>query len=1036
MPGSHKRRVHGLSLLLAACACTISARAASDSPTYNRDVRPILSEHCFSCHGPDPESRKADLRLDTFEAATADRGGFAALIPGDPELSELVYRIESDDELDVMPPPESHKPLTADQKQLIRAWVADGAEYEPHWSFVPPQRADIPEIEPGQKDIHPIDAFVRRRLRQEGLDLAPAAPPHTLMRRLSFDLTGLPPAPEEVETFTADPSAETYREMVDRLLESPHHAERMAMWWLDAARYADTDGFQQDALRDNWPWRDWVVDAFRRNVPFDQFTIEQFAGDLLPDASPEQVLATAFHRNHMTNGEGGRDPEESRIDYVIDRVNTTGTVWLGMTLGCAQCHTHKFDPISHADYYELFAFFNSVDEDGRAGKAAKPYLTYESPYADRALREAEQTVDERREGEILARQDARRGFEDWLTDQIKRVDKGFFRPWHTLQPTLLESVEGTGLTQGDDGIIQAGGPNPTQDDYKVIGSPALDRITGIRLEVLPDPERDPIGLSRGQSGEFILTDVKLQVRRRGRSQIRPVSISGAVADAEREVKGRDYGRVLDTLDDDPRNGWTTGSEGLDQPHRAIFALEEPLTLEDDEELIFVMLHRSTQGDANIARFRISVTDQPGVAVQSLDPMPLERLAAAQVETIRAISPELQEALFEQYLIDHPDYQRERAKLDLAQRQLEEIRKASGPVEVMVLADRETPRTTHVLERGVWDQKGETVVPAVPEAIAPRPPDQTRSRLDLAEWLVARDNPLTARVVVNHLWQICFGEGLVRTPEDFGAQGELPTHPELLDWLAVELMDHDWDLRHLLRLIVTSDTYRQSSQFREELQERDPENRFLARAPRFRLPSWMIRDAALRSSGLLNPALGGPPVRPYQPEGVWEEMFMGRLSYEPSQGPAQYRRTLYAFWRRSAAPTFLFDSAQRRVCEVKPRRTNTPLHALTLLNDQGILEASAELARVVMTECEDVEERLDLMFTRVLSRPATPPEMTVLLREFERASRHYTQSPDDTVNLLEGLGQPGESSAGPDHERAAYTVVASMVFNLDEAISRE
>jgi hypothetical protein len=1036
MAGPHSRPAVGLSLLLVALACPSPVGAAPDTPSYNREIRPILSEHCFSCHGPDPASRKADLRLDGFEAASADRGGYATLVPGDPDSSELVYRIESNDELEVMPPPGSHKALTEDQKRLLRDWVASGAAYEPHWSLVPPVRPEVPEVEPGSGNGHPIDAFVRHRLREEGLDLAPEAPPHSLMRRLSFDLTGLPPALEEVETFAADPSPDAYRETVDRLLQSPHHGERLAMWWLDAARYADTDGFQQDELRENWPWRDWVVDSFRANMPFDQFTIEQFAGDLLPEASPEQILATGFHRNHMTNGEGGRDPEESRIDYVIDRVNTTGTVWLGMTLGCAQCHTHKFDPISHADYYELFAFFDSIDEDGRAGRAAKPYLTYQSPYADRALTEAEKTVTEWQAREATARADARLGFDAWLASQLARVAEGF-QPWHAIRPTALESVEGTVLTtRGDDGDIQAGGPNPRQDDYRIIASPSIDRITGLRLEVLPSPEDDPTGLSRGASGEFILTDVKLQVRRRGRSQVVLVTIASAVADLELDVQGRNYGRVQHTLDDDPRNGWTTGSEGLDRPHVAVFALEEPLELADDEELVFVMLHRSTLGDANIARFRLSVTDQPGLAVRSLDPMPLERLAGEGIEQIGMISPELSEDLFEQYLVDHHAYQRASAGLDLAERQLEDVRKAAGPVDVMVLAEREEPRTSYVLERGVWDHKGEPVAPAVPEAIAPSPLQQAQTRLDLANWLVARDNPLTARVVVNQLWQLCFGEGLVRTPEDFGAQGEPPTHPELLDWLAVELMDHDWNLRYLLRLIVTSDTYRQSSEMREDLLERDPENRLLARAPRYRLPSWMIRDAALRASGLLNPAIGGPPVRPYQPEGVWEEMFMGRLTYEPSLGPAQHRRTLYAFWRRSAAPTFLFDSAQRRVCEIRPRRTNTPLHALTLLNDRGMLEASAELARVAMAEREGIEDRLQLIFARILSRPPRPAEMDVLLREYDRAARHYEQSHRDATDLLAGLGESDVSIGGRQDERAAYTVVASMVFNLDEAISRE
>ena len=1035
MPGSLPQRVNRPALLLALFSSFIPARAASDFPSYNRDIRPILSENCFSCHGPDPEGRKANLRLDTLEAASADRGGYAALVPGDPDLSELVARIESDDPLDMMPPPGSHKSLTDDQKGLIRGWVAAGAPYEPHWSFVPPRRPEVPMLGSDSKSSNPIDAFIRERLQQEELDLSPEAPPHTQIRRLSFDLTGLPPSPEEVDAFAADPSPEAYRSLVDRLLQSPHHGERLAMWWLDAARYADTDGFQQDELRDNWPWRDWVVDAFRQNMPFDRFTIEQCAGDLLPNATPEEVLATGFHRNHMTNGEGGRDPEESRIDYVIDRVNTTGTVWLGLTLGCAQCHSHKFDPISQANYYELFAFFDSIDEDGRAGRAAKPYLSYQSPYAERALHEAEQTGQQRQARERSARRDAQEEFDSWLSDQVERVASGFL-PWHPLQPTALNSVEGTVLSQGFDGVIRAGGPNPRQDDYRIVAPTSLDRVTGFRLEVFPNPEDQPTRLSRGASGEFILTNVKLLVRRRGQSQLRPIPIATAVADTERNAQGRDYGRVLDTLDDDPRNGWTTGSEGLDQPHQAVFALAEPLKLQEDEELVVVLFQRSTLGDANIARFRLSVTDQPGTAVRSLDPMPLERLAAEQVQDIEKIAPELREALFEQYLVDHSFYQRARNALDIAQRQLEEVRKASEPVNVMVLAERSEPRTTHILERGVWDQKGDSVTPAVPEAILPRSPEQTQNRLHLAQWLVDRDNPLTARVVVNQLWQLCFGVGLVRTPEDFGTQGEPPTHPELLDWLAVELMDHGWDLRHILRLIVTSDTYRQSSTFRKELQDRDPENRLLARAPRYRLPSWMIRDSALAASGLLNPAIGGPPVRPYQPEGVWEEMFMGRLRYEPSQGPAQHRRTLYAFWRRSAAPTFLFDSALRQVCEVQPRRTNTPLHALTLLNDQGLLEASAELARKAVTEQENKDDRLRFLFSRILSRPPQPPEMTILLREFDRAARHYQQSPDDASHLLSVLDHVDTMPQASQHDLAALTVVASMVFNLDEAISRE
>ena len=881
---------------------------------------------------------------------------------------------------------------------------------------------------------HPIDAFVRSRLRREGLAPAKEALKETLFRRVSFDLTGLPPTIEELEAAIAEDSSNAYERFVDRLLKSPHYGERMAMWWLDAARYSDTDGFQQDATRTNWPWRDWVVHSFQDNMPFDQFTIEQFAGDLLPDAMSEQELATCFHRTHMTNGEGGRDPEESRIDYVLDRVNTMGSVWLGLTLGCCQCHSHKFDPLAQEDYYSLFAFFDSIDEDGSAGRGAKPYLKYESPHAQRSIDEARQVVESRKAVEAVARAQTHREFESWLVEQISRVRTGF-RPWQVLRAASLESVEGSVLRQELDGTVQVSGPSPRQDDYRVIARAAVPRVTGLRLEVMPHDSHTDGGLSRGESGEFILTDVKLQVRRPGQSQVRDIEIVAAVADAEKKVTGRNYGNVKDTLDDDPRNGWTTETHDPESPHVAVFALAEPLQLGADEELIFVMLHRSTRGNANIGRFRLSVTDQLGRAVRSLDPMPLEELAAAHPLEPAAIDGALRDRLFDQFLTDHSKYQQAYADLDRARRQLSEVQKGAGELNVMVLAERNPPRRTHILERGVWDQKGAEVLRSFPKSILSWPAERSRTRLDLAEWLVSRDNPLTARVVVNQLWQLCFGAGLVRTPEDFGLQGELPTHPNLLDWLAVEFIEHDWDVQHILRLIVTSQTYRQSSRVTPELLERDPENRLLARGSRFRLPSWMIRDAALRSSGLMNPAIGGPPVLPYQPDGVWAEMFMGRFRYEPSQGPAQHRRTLYAFWRRAAAPTFLFDSSQRRVCEVRQRRTNTPLHALTLLNDLSLLESSRALARSALAQQTDASSAIEFIFRSVLARRPTEAERNILTRELQRALSHYRETPQDAKRLLQ-FGQPEHRETTHPIKLAAYTVVTSMAYNLDEAITHE
>ena len=1035
-------------VLLFGCGLRVSQANEVD---FRRDILPLLSDRCFLCHGPDETRREAGLRLDQREAATAERNGSAAVVPGDPQRSELLSRVTHADLALRMPPVDSQRqPLTAQEVKKLRDWIAQGAPWDQHWAFVPPTRPSLPD-----SASHPIDAFILKKLREKGWQLAPEAPRHTLIRRLSYDLIGLPPTAEEVAALVADPSPAAYEAAVDRLLKSPHYGERMAMWWLDAARYADTDGYQGDATRTNWPWRDWVISAFNRNLRFDQFTLEQFAGDLLPDASSDQILATCFHRNHMTNGEGGRDPEESRVDYVIDRVNTVGTVWLGLTLGCAQCHAHKFDPISQQDYYRFFAFFNSIDEDGRAGSAAKPYHPVRSPHAERALIEAQQLVTVRQQREASVRAEAEQAFLPWLQQQMERVQQPF-SAWHRLTACQLRAVEGTILTQEADGTIQASGPHPRQDDYVVVASlnnllPAAsftakadisaspgahpERITGLQLEVFPHPSHTDGKLSRGASGEFILTDIKVQVRERGRSQVRDIELVSAIADVETKAEGRNYGRVQDTLDDDPRNGWTTETHPATEPHRALFALAEPLVLSAREELVIVLLQRSTRGDANLGRFRLSITDQPGPALRSLTPMPLEQLAASGAKQPDQISPELRQLLLTQFLAEHAAYQTALRDLQLAQQQVADCQRAAGELNVMVLKERAETRKTCLLKRGVWDQKGEELTAGLPAAILARPAANSRSRSDLARWLMDPQNPLTARVTVNHLWQLCFGAGLVRSPEDFGLQGDLPTHPELLDWLAVELVASGWDLQHLLRLIVTSQTYRQSSVVRPEMLQLDPENRLWARGARYRLPSWMVRDGALRVSGMLNPALGGPPIMPYQPDGVWEEMFMGRFRYQPTPGPAQYRRSLYTFWRRAAAPTFLFDSAQRRVCEVRPRLTNTPLHALTLLNDLTMLESARGLARHALRQDATAAERLAAIFHRVVAREPSHDELSVLRRELERALAHYQTDSQDAIRLLQ-FGQPEARPTDQPAELAAYLVTASLILNLDEAITHE
>ncbi len=1008
---------HRFAVLLATLFAPTQLWAAEDEVRFGRDVLPILSDRCFHCHGPDESERKAELRLDLQESA------LKVITPGNAATSDLIARVVSTDPDELMPPPDSHrKPLSESEVAILKRWIDAGAPWGKHWAFEKPERPTVPE-----GGATPIDAFVRDRLTKEGLASARRAALHTQLRRAAFVLTGLPPNDSLLERFTSEEDPIAWETVVDELLESPHHGERLAMWWLDAARYSDTDGYQADAERTNWPWRDWVVQAFNDNMPFDQFTIEQFAGDLLESPTPEQTLATCFHRNHMANGEGGRHPEESRIDYVIDRVNTTGTVWLGLTLGCTQCHSHKFDPVSHEDYYSFFAYFNSIDETGAAGGKAKPFLNYKSPLAARAVKEMTATVAERVPILEAARSVAEARFEAWLEEHRKQLGRDY-EAWHPLLPSKVTSVEGTDLVVESGGTIQATGPNPKQDDYRIHAPTDLRRVTGWKLEVLPHTAHSKGGLSRGQSGEFILTNVKLQIHTEGQSQLREVALSGAKASVEKESSGgRRYAKVKDTLDDDPRNGWTTEGHEVTQAKVAVFSLSEPLVLASNQKLLFTLLHRSTLGDANIGRFRLSVTDELGETIRDVNTSPQEDLAKAS-----ELNGSLRKRLMAQFLEDDAAYQQAKSAHAEAERQLDMAKTAAGELAVQILSERTEPRETHVLERGVWDAKGTVAQPGVLPAVLPWTSDKAADRLDLAHWLVSPENPLTARVVVNHLWQIVFGAGLVRTPEDFGLQGEQPTHPDLMDWLAVELIESGWDLRHLIRVMVSSEIFRQDSAMTGAMLERDPENRLLARALRYRLPAWMLRDAALTASGLLNPAVGGPPVKPYQPEGVWEEIFMGRFTYRPSVGPAQYRRTLYAYWRRSSAPTFLFDSSQRRVCEVRTRRTNTPLQALTLLNDQTMLESSRVLAETAQTESRP----LRWMARRVLGRQISTDEQRVFQREHAKAVALYAVRPDEAKALLTTGQQHAPDGRDQWPSLAANMLVASMLLNLDEAITHE
>ncbi|MCR9202416.1 MAG: PSD1 and planctomycete cytochrome C domain-containing protein [Planctomycetaceae bacterium] len=1016
---------------LAAVGCLMIPESVSAQPPvdFNRDIRPILSDACFHCHGPDPGTREADLRLDTEEGAKD-----WAVVPGRVDESEVISRILADDPDIVMPPPDSGKQLTGEQKRLLQQWIRQGAPWAAHWAFVPPVRARSA----GATAEHPVDVLIKRRLEGEGLTLSPAAAAHVLARRVSFDLTGLPPADAQLQAFVAQPDDQAFARLVDELLASPRFGERMATEWLDAARYADSDGYQQDATRQNWPWRDWVIDAFNGNMPFDQFTLEQFAGDLLPDATPEQILATCFHRNHMHNGEGGRDAEESRVEYVIDRVNTMGTVWLGLTLGCAQCHTHKYDPISHAEYYQLNAFFNSIDEDGRAGGNAKPFLKYTSPYVTSGQQDARQWLAIQKSRLASVRTAQLEGFERWLGDVVAdrlRPSQVAYQSWITPVILAAQTTSSTRLqVEGDNVVVR--GVDPRHDDYLLTLQPQARTLTGLRLTVLPTGAQPQ--LSRSSDGHFLLTNLKVRRRSADGATETDLEIRRAVADHQAKASGRVYGPVATVLDDDPRTGWSSDGRSSTETRTACFEFAQPIVLSARETVVVELRQRSLRGYSNLQRFRLELTDEASPGPLSLQLTPLEKTARRIADTPQSWRKELPPALLaelqKEYLAQQPEFRRAEAAVAQADRRARSYDAAAKPRSVTVLKQTDKQRPTHVLTRGVWDAKGKLVSAATPE-ILNTPGETPSDRLQLARWLVHRRHPLTARVIVNRYWQMLFGSGLVRTPGDFGTQGAPPTHPELLDWLAVEFMESGWDVKHMLRLMVTSQTYRQQSHVTAELQRRDPDNRLLARQTRFRLPSWMIRDAALAAGGLLDGRIGGPPVYPFQPEGAWMDATMGRFRYEPSVGADRYRRSLYTFWRRSVAPTGMFDASPRRVCEVRAVRTNTPLHALTLLNDETFLEAARGLAERAQSATTDgTSEPVVWIFKRVLQRAPSAQEAEILRRQLQQHLADFQQRPEAARRLLQ-VGQPTETES----ERvptAALMMVASTLLNLDEAMTRE
>jgi len=1026
--------------LVLVCWSAVATAGEPRTPVdYQRDVQPILGEYCYHCHGPDEATREAKLRLDTKAGAFADLGGYAAIVAGKPDDSELIYRVSTTDAQDVMPPVKSKHKLSAKQIDTLRRWVAQGAPWAEHWAFTPAVRPEPPAVRDAAWVRNPIDRFIEARLEREGMRHAPEADRVTLIRRVTLDLTGLPPTPEEVDAFVADESPDAYARLVDRLLASPRYGERMVWEWLDAARYADSNGYQADPERTMWPWRDWVIRAMNDNMPFDRFTIEQLAGDLLPDATLEQKVATGFNRNHMYNGEGGRIAEETRVENVFDRTETVGTVWLGMTMTCCRCHTHKFDPITNDEYYRFYAFFNNTSErGGNYGRGqVPPVVSYPTPELRQRLTQHDTKIKaiRARLAELGPTLDAEQTA--WETSRVDGADQPL---WSALTFKTLKSTSGATLRQRDDEAVHATGKRPEKDVYELTTTTDATGVVAFRIDALLDDKSPAKNVGRDEKGNFVLSEFELYARPTSDPKAAPKRIKFTRASADHSQKGYAADRAIDGKLG-PNNGWAVDGHVRREPRVGVFVTAEPVGFEGGTELTLRLRFESQHTHHTLALFRVSrssdraVIDKPLKATGGVDPV-----IATILDTPTGKRSKKQRATLRGYFRDNVSKLAAPLNTELgrAEAARKKTREQADKIKVMVMDDlpANKRRKTAILEKGAYDKPGKVVTEGTPSILPPLATDERPTRLDLARWLVDPEHPLTARVTVNRQWQQFFGTGLVKTTEDFGTQGERPSHPRLLDWLATEFVRSGWDVKHMHRLIVTSATYRQSSRVDSELLERDPHNRLLARAPRYRMPSWMLRDQALYVGGLLNEQLGGPPVMPYQPKGIWAEATFGKKRYTQDTGDKLYRRSVYTFWRRIVGPTTFFDVAKRQTCEVKVARTNSPLHALVTMNDVTYVEAARAMAQRVMHEAgADQTQRVTRAFRLVASRRPSAAEVDVLTGRVDALRTQYAEDAEAAKRLL-AVGESKRDEKLDVVEHAAYTGLCLMLLNLDETLTKE
>ena len=1013
-------------------AAAAAAPASVKKVDYTRDIRPLLSDNCFFCHGPDEKQRKAKLRLDVREEAIAKK----AFIPGKPDQSELVKRLFTKDADDLMPPADSHKKLTAAQKDLFKRWVAEGAEYQTHWAYVPPVKAAVPASQSG------VDFLVQKRLKEIGLKSSVEADRRTLARRLYFDLLGLPPKPEEVDAFVNDKSPGAYAKLVEKLLASPHYGERMAIGWLDVVRYADTIGYHSDTPRNVFPYRDYVIKSFNENKRFDQFTREQLAGDLFPNASQETRVASAFNRLILSTEEGGAQAKDYEQRYLTDRVRAVGTVWLAQTTGCAQCHDHKFDPVTQRDFYSLGAFFADIKE-AIVGKREEgmPVLSAQDAAEVARLEGAIAKVQSEFDG---PQRQLAAAFEKWQDTAFAAVLHE--AQWKPLKPAKVASANKSKLAVQTDHSVLASGKSPDKDTYTVTITNTLAGVTGLRVEALPDDSLPSKGPGRAGNGNFVLSEVIATVKR-GAGKSEPVKFASAHATFEQtqasEKNPYKAWTAASAIDGDVKSagwGWAVLPE-VGKAQNLVLELAEPLTLASGEELSIVLKQNHDAKEHLLGKFRLGATTDVDASRVALPPAPPAEFAAILKTTTDKRTTAQKEKLFTHFKSLAPEL----AKL---RQQLADAKKSKTDYEAkipkcIVSVSSEAKRTVRILPRGNWmDESGPVMQPALPSFL---PVSLKRNastnapltRADLAEWILAKDNPLTARVFVNRLWKQFFGTGISKVLDDMGAQGEPPVNSALLDWLASEFVTSGWDMKHMVRTIVMSTTYRQTSVASKEQQTRDPYNREHARQSRWRIEAEMVRDNALTVAGLLNPKIGGPSVKPYQPDGYWENLNFPVRSYDASKGDDQFRRGLYTWWQRSFLhPSMLaFDAPSREECAAERTRSNIPQQALVLLNDPTYVESARDFAaRIVKEGSGDATARITWAWRQALARAPRPDELATARALFDKHLAQYKADTKAAESLLK-VGLAPLPPAADQAELAAWTSVARVILNLHETITR-